>query len=62
VNARNDSFLSESCYPSHSPNANLFFEYPETGGHVGFTPPGFGFPYWSEKRAVEFILSLGTIT
>ena len=60
VNARNDSFLSESCYPTDSSNPNVFFEFPETGGHVGFTPPGFGFPYWSEKRALEFILSLGT--
>ena len=60
VNARNDSFLSDTCYPESSNNTNLSFEYPEQGGHVGFTPPGFGFPYWSEKRAVDFILSLET--
>jgi len=61
VNAQNDSFLSESCYPENILNTNLYLEYPQSGGHVGFTPPGFGFPYWSEKRAVDFILSLETI-
>jgi len=62
INAQNDSFLSDLCYPSHISNPLVNLEYPRSGGHVGFTPPGFGFPYWSEKRAFDFILSLDTIS
>lgn len=57
VSAKNDPFLSESCYPisecEHHKYVNL--EIPESGGHIGFVQHG-GI-YWSEKRALEFILS-----
>ena len=57
VNAKNDPFLSESCFPvalakSHE---HLFFEMPGQGGHVGFVPRH-GSRYWSERRAVQFLL------
>lgn len=38
INAKNDPFLSQSCYPSTKEinNSCLEFSYPELGGHVGF--------------------------
>ena len=57
VNARNDPFLPESCYPvaEAEANPNLFLEIPRTGGHCGFSPAGGGVEYWSEKRALAFL-------
>lgn len=59
VNAVNDPFLTDSCFPTelaqHQPF--LYFEAPKQGGHVGFSD---GFPrgtYWSETRALNFISS-----
>lgn len=55
VNALNDTFLSESCFPyeiaRHSELIHL--ETPKTGGHVGF----FSWKdiYWTERRALEFL-------
>ncbi len=56
VNARNDPFLSASCYPEGNTveNSNFYAEYPETGGHVGF-PRKVGRLYWAEHRALEFV-------
>lgn len=56
VNARNDPFLSEGCYPAHiaASSDHLFLEMPEDGGHVGFTSLPRQEFYWSEFRAVEF--------
>lgn len=57
VNAKNDPFLSRSCFPVEMAASHkfLFFETPEQGGHVGFVPRH-GSPYWSERRAVQFLL------
>ena len=55
VNARNDPFLSSSCYPYAEARDSqwVHLETPDHGGHVGFHAPG---PeYWSDRRAVEFI-------
>ncbi len=56
VNAQDDSFLSQQCYPGDvaSANENFHFEAPANGGHVGFyvsDQQGF---LWSENRAYEF--------
>ncbi|NJN25920.1 MAG: alpha/beta fold hydrolase [Cyclobacteriaceae bacterium] len=57
INAKNDPFLPESCFP-HSALADhhyIFLETPAHGGHVGFTaidPEG---RYWSETRALQFV-------
>ncbi|MAM17684.1 MAG: alpha/beta fold hydrolase [Christiangramia sp.] len=58
LNAKNDSFLSPSCYPQHlaENSAELFLETPEHGGHVGFVLPGTHF--YHEKRCLEFLNSL----
>lgn len=57
VNAKNDPFLSDSCYPYElfDPLEHVWFETPERGGHVGFLSKNSkGLYYWSENRALEF--------
>ena len=56
INARNDPFLSEGCYPVNIARQSrfLFLEIPNSGGHVGFTSRLGETAYWSETRAVEF--------
>ncbi len=58
VNAENDPFLPPSCFPRDvaAASAFVYLETPPEGGHVGF---GEGPPdgeYYSERRAVEFLL------
>ncbi len=59
INARNDPFLSEGCYPHHELQNHLHvsFESPERGGHVGFTQFNQNGLYWSEQRAISFLYS-----
>lgn len=54
VNARNDPFLSDACYPDIEKNKFVYFEVPEKGGHCGFSDFNDVF-YWSEQRAINFI-------
>jgi uncharacterized protein len=56
VNAQNDPFLSEECYPiEQMKNHRLVkFENPQWGGHVGFSQFSKNGLYWSEERALEF--------
>lgn len=57
VNACDDPFLTETCYPHEIETTKLTFERPLHGGHVGF---GHFTPYkelWSEFRALKFIKS-----
>jgi predicted alpha/beta-fold hydrolase len=61
VNARNDPFLAEECYPVEeaTANPNFYLEMPPSGGHVGFisfNPEG---EYGFESRAVSFLNSHG---
>jgi predicted alpha/beta-fold hydrolase len=55
LNAKNDSFLSEECYPhiQAENSKNVFLETPEYGGHVGFYSRGR--LYYNELRTLEFI-------
>ena len=57
VNALNDPFLSQDCFPEPeaAANAYLFLEIPRAGGHVGFTQSLWANQYYSETRAVEFL-------
>jgi uncharacterized protein len=57
VNAQNDPFLSETCYPHHLLKTHSFvrFEDPGFGGHVGFAQFTKNGLYWSEERALSFI-------
>ncbi|ELR68255.1 Hydrolase, alpha/beta fold family [Fulvivirga imtechensis AK7] len=56
VNAKNDPFLSQQCYPHEMLKGHpcITFEAPERGGHVGFTEFNKEGLYWSEKRALSF--------
>lgn len=55
INAKNDSFLSETCYPREEAEkmSNLYFEIPDYGGHVGFVDSDQ--IYYNEKRAIAFV-------
>ena len=58
VNAKDDPFLSKSCFPIDECKASdkVFLEMPKKGGHVGFMIGGG--VYWSERRTLEFIRSI----
>jgi predicted alpha/beta-fold hydrolase len=57
INAKNDPFLGEKCFPYEAAKKNPYFylETPDDGGHVGFMTFGSA-QYWHEERAVGFIL------
>lgn len=56
VNAKNDPFLSKTCYPVKECKDHKFvtLEMPKEGGHISFAQNG-GI-YYSEQRALEFFL------
>ena len=55
INALDDPFLSESCFPisEANENSNFFLMTPFHGGHVGFISKG-AF-YWSEIQILNFL-------
>lgn len=55
LNAKNDPFLPESCYPYLIVKKlkHVYLQTPARGGHVGFYSFYHGH-YFSEKRAIEF--------
>lgn len=55
LNAENDSFISEDCYPTGlaSKMKNIHLEIPKYGGHVGFHLTNK--LYYSEERTVQFL-------
>ena len=57
VNAQNDPFLANGCYPVKKKKKNnlVALEIPEQGGHVGFVEFNQQNLYWSEKRALHFL-------
>lgn len=57
LNAMNDSFLSENCYPYSlaETSKNIYLETPKHGGHVGFHKTEK--TYYSEERALQFLNS-----
>lgn len=57
VNAQNDPFLSERCYPVTQFKNHTFVEIenPQHGGHVGFAQFNKNGLYWSEERAISFL-------
>ena len=57
VNAQNDPFLSDKCYPNRQLKGHSFvrFEDPGFGGHVGFSQFTKNGLYWSEERALSFV-------
>ena len=57
LNALNDPFLSSTCFPKDlaAKLDQVYFEFPDYGGHVGFSSVDSQKTYYSEGRAVEFI-------
>jgi uncharacterized protein len=57
LNAHNDPFLAPGCFPFAEAEQNvcLFFEAPESGGHMGFVDLKRGSGPWFERRVVEFL-------
>lgn len=57
VNARNDPFLADGCYPVAEARQSEFLhlETPASGGHVGFISFNARREYWSETRAAAFL-------
>jgi predicted alpha/beta-fold hydrolase len=58
VNAKDDSFLSEACFPYNIAKKNPYFylETPAHGGHVGLSGQGGSDgTYWTENRAHKFV-------
>jgi hypothetical protein len=61
VNALDDTFLSETCYPYKTckNNKQVTFETPKYGGHVGFNTSFITKNNtWSEQRILQFINSI----
>jgi uncharacterized protein len=58
VNAKNDPFLGKLCYPIQEAKNNpyLYLEMPDDGGHVGFIEDFRNDYYYSEERALRFLL------
>ncbi len=58
INAENDSFLSESCYPEDEVRKNRHLQMltPSRGGHVGFTSKSGLGTYWSEIVTGRFLM------
>ncbi|RYF85185.1 MAG: alpha/beta fold hydrolase [Chitinophagaceae bacterium] len=56
INAQNDPFLSQSCFPVKEAEKSefVFLEMPERGGHVGFCSDFRKDIYYSELRALQF--------
>ncbi len=57
LNARNDPFLAESCFPEEAArkSKHVFLETPARGGHVGFSAATRAGLFWSERRTLEFL-------
>jgi predicted alpha/beta-fold hydrolase len=57
VNAANDPFLADTCYPTESATDHpyLTLDVPDQGGHVGFVQFNAAGEYWSERRAASFL-------
>jgi uncharacterized protein len=57
VNAMNDPFLADGCYPVQEASRSKYvhLETPASGGHIGFIQFNNENRYWSEERAMEFL-------
>lgn len=58
VNPADDSFLSKSCYPIQEAERSeaFYLEIPKWGGHCGFVTFDKNDVYWTERRALDFII------
>lgn len=61
LNARNDPFLSDTCYPEAIARAHqhVYLEVPDQGGHVGFFSRDHH--WWADQRAMSFLSSVSVL-
>ena len=59
INAKNDPFLSKECFPFEQAKhlEKVYLQTPEGGGHCGFYPVDYQGILWSEKQALEWVMS-----
>ena len=59
INAKNDPFLSKECFPYEQVKhlEKVYLQTPEAGGHCGFYPVDYQGVLWSERRALEWVIS-----
>ena len=59
INAQNDPFLSKECFPFEKIKnlEKIYLQAPKMGGHCGFYPDDYQGILWSEKRALEWVMS-----
>jgi predicted alpha/beta-fold hydrolase len=59
LHACDDPFLTPESFPfaEAERNPSLFFEVPESGGHLGFIDLARGIEPWFERRVVEFLVA-----
>jgi uncharacterized protein len=59
VNALNDPFLSEACFPIEQLEQHpyVWLQIPNKGGHCGFYQKGYQNKLWSEERAVQWFFN-----
>ena len=55
INARNDPFLSQECYPKNINTGFIKYDYPPFGGHLGFKMSGYKNKYYHEIKSLEFL-------
>ena len=63
INAKDDTFLSPSCFPYEvaQQNPNFYLEVSARGGHLGFMSPDTEGYLWTEHRAWDFVHSTSII-
>lgn len=55
INAQNDPFLSEDCFPKNVNKEYITCDYPEFGGHLGFKMSGGPKDYYHELKTAKFL-------
>jgi len=55
INALNDPFLSQECYPNNINSSYITYDYPFFGGHLGFKMSGNENKYYHEIKSLEFL-------
>jgi len=57
INALNDPFLTEKCFPSDINERYITYDYPKYGGHLGFKMKNDCTSYYHEINAIKFLLT-----
>jgi predicted alpha/beta-fold hydrolase len=55
INALNDPFLSDNCYPKNINDNYITYDYPLNGGHLGFKMQHQSAGYYHEIKTIKFL-------